>query len=146
VALVEAHDVLGFQVSVEDTHLVTVLNALKELKEDVLDSVVLCQIPTLVEDLVKEVAGGGVFHDEVSEHLVLDRSVTLDNPGVSRHLQMEIELAYMRSATSFGFAHTLDCVLATPLVRDVDAEEDDTVAPVPEDANELDSVVVDEGP
>lgn len=127
----------------EDTHLVTVLNPFDELKEDVFDSVILSQIPRLVEDLVEEVVGSGVLHDEVGELLILYCSVALNDPGVPSDLQMEIELADVSGAATFGFAHALHCVFATPLARDVDAEEDDTVTPVPEDADELDGALVD---
>lgn len=53
--IVKAHHVLGLQVAMVDSVIVTVLNAVDELQEHFANDGVLAKIPTLVKDLMEEV-------------------------------------------------------------------------------------------
>jgi hypothetical protein len=141
----ETHDVFRLEIAMEDARVVTVLDAVDELQEDVPNCLISGQVPALVEDLVEEVMRSSVLHDEVRELVVLDRSIHLDDPWVARDLQVEVELPDVACAAALGFAHALHSVLAVPFAREVDAPEDDAVPAAPEDVDELDGVVVDAG-
>jgi len=92
-AIVEAEDVLGFEIPMINTQRVAVFHGVKHLQEDVLDESVVSEIPAIVEDLREEVVVGSVIHDNIRAVVLLDDAMEGDNAWMGGCELVEGDLA-----------------------------------------------------
>ena len=62
-----------------NTHRVAVVNCIEQLKEYILDEVVVSEVSTVMEDLREQVAVRAVIHDDPGIVLILDDTMESDD-------------------------------------------------------------------
>lgn len=77
--VVEAQDVLGFEVPMIYPQRMAVFDGIEKLEEYVFNKVVLSKVTAMVQDLREEVTVGSVVHDEVGVVVLLYNPVEGDN-------------------------------------------------------------------
>lgn len=78
----ERQNVLRLQIAVVDPKRVAVLDGIEQLKEDLLDEVVITEVSTAVEDLCEQVTIASVIHNDVGAVVILDNAVESDDVRV----------------------------------------------------------------
>ena len=93
-AIVEAKDVLGFQIPMINTQSMAIVSCIEQLKENILDETVVSKIATAMENVREQILVRCIVHDDVHVCLVevLHDTVEGDNAQVSR-----CDLADMRA-------------------------------------------------
>ena len=81
-AIVEAKDVLGFQIPMIDTQSMAIVNCVEQLKENMMRSVV-SKIATTMENFRKQIVVLCVVHDDAGVVEVLHDAAEGDNARVS---------------------------------------------------------------
>lgn len=91
--VVEAENVLRLQVAVVDVERVAVLNCVEQLKEHILDELVIAEVSAIMENLSEEIAVRAVVHDNPSEMRVFDNAIKGHNAGMCRSELVKGDLA-----------------------------------------------------
>jgi hypothetical protein len=74
-AAVETQNILWFEISVINTHGVTVLDSFEQLKKYVFDESIFTKIPPLMKYLGEKVAVFTIIHDYICKVFVFDNSM-----------------------------------------------------------------------
>lgn len=94
--VIEAQHILRLQVAMINTEIMTVLDCVKQLQENMLDEVIIAQITTAVQDLPEQVSIAGVLHDDVRMIVLLDNPMKGSDAWVSGCQLMKSDLANMK--------------------------------------------------
>lgn len=94
-AIVEAKDVLGFQIPMINTQSMAIVNCVEQLKENILYEGVVSKVATAMENLRKQIVVRCVIHDDISVVKVLHNAVECDNARMSGCDLMQSDLADM---------------------------------------------------
>jgi len=81
-AIVEAENILGLQITVVDTEIMTILNCIEQLEEDVPDQCVIPEIAAAMQYLREQVVIWCVVHDDVGAVVFLDNTMEGDDTWV----------------------------------------------------------------
>lgn len=138
-------DVLRFEISVEDTHRVAILDRVDDLEEDRFDQHVVADIPLLLGDHPKQVALVTKVHNDKDVVALLDDLVQGHNVGVPRRELVKRDLSPLEvplSRVETGPEKAFDGEVYRSRSMKVDGEVDHSIGSKTENRKELETTVV----
>ena len=140
--VIKAENILWLEIAVINTERVAILNRIEQLKEYLLDQLVIAQVSTMLEDLGEEIAIGAVVHDDPRVVIVFNNAVKSDDTGMRRCELMEgdfsdVQLPLAGCVALRGVGKAFDGVRCRLRCVRVNGAVDDAVSTVSENLDEL---------